>query len=143
MKYVLDACALIALFNGEEGADVVARLLEEAGRADTGLFMSIIQLLEVYYDRIYVVGAEAAKERAEAIVAGPVSIVDPITYPVMYEAGRLKTKYPISLADAIACATAGSLQATLVTSDHKELEQVEQGENLSFIWLPAKPHKKK
>jgi PIN domain nuclease of toxin-antitoxin system len=72
LKYVLDACALIALFNGEEGADVVIRLLEEAGRGDTGLSMSIIQLLEVYYDRIYVVGAEAAKKRAEAIVAGPV-----------------------------------------------------------------------
>jgi predicted nucleic acid-binding protein len=141
LKYILDACAFIALFNGEEGADVVAHLLEEAGKGDTGLSMSIIQLLEVYYDRIYLVGAEAAKERAEAIVAGPVSIIDPITYPVMYEAGRLKTTYSISLADAVACATAGSLQATLVTSDHKELKQVEQGENLSFLWLPPKPKK--
>jgi predicted nucleic acid-binding protein len=133
--YVLDACALIALFNGEQGADVVARLIEEAERSDIGLSMSIIQLLEVYYDRIYVIGAEAAKERVNAIIAGPVSIIDPITYPVMYEAGRLKTMYTISLADAIACAAAVSLRATLVTSDHKELTRVEQAENLSVLWI--------
>jgi predicted nucleic acid-binding protein len=59
----------------------------------------------------------------------------------MYEAGRLKTTYAISLADAIACATAGSLRATLVTSDHKELTQVEQDENLSVLWLPPRPKK--
>jgi predicted nucleic acid-binding protein len=106
---VLDACAFIALFNGEQGADVVARLIEEAERGDIRLSMSIIQLLEVYYDRIYVVGAEEAKKRADAIIAGPVSIIDPITYPVMYEAGRLKTTYSISLADSIAAATAKNL----------------------------------
>jgi predicted nucleic acid-binding protein len=141
VTYVLDACALIALFNGEPGADIVARLVEKAERGDIGLSMSIIQLLEVYYDRIYAVGVEAAKERVNAIISGPVSIIDPITYPVMYEAGRLKTTYIISLADAIACATAEFLQATLVTSDHKELTQVEQDENLSVLWLPPRPKK--
>jgi predicted nucleic acid-binding protein len=141
LAYLLDACALIALFNGEEGADMVARLLEEADRGDISLSMSIIQLLEVYYDRVYIVGTTAAKERVDAIIAGPISILDPITYPVMYEAGRLKTTYSISLADSIACATAMSFNAALVTSDHHELEPLEQHEKISFFWLPAKPKK--
>jgi predicted nucleic acid-binding protein len=34
-----------------------------------------------------------------------------------------------------ACATAISLGATLVTSDHKELTKVEQAENLSVLWI--------
>ena len=139
MNYLLDACALIALFNGEQGADMVARLLESTDRGAISLSMSIIQLLEVYYDRLYIVGAEAAKERVDAIIAGPISIIDPITYPVMYEAGRLKTTYSISLADSIACATAMSFNAALVTSDHSELEPLEQHENLSVLWLPPRP----
>jgi predicted nucleic acid-binding protein len=139
--YVLDACALLALINGEAGADTVKRLFEEAERGDCELYVSIIQLLEVYYDRVRMVGAEAARERAEWIIAGPVSVIDPITYPVMYEAGRLKTAYSISLADSIACAAAHALGATLVTSDHKEIKPVEQGENLSVLWLPPRPKK--
>jgi hypothetical protein len=29
----------------------------------------------------------------------------------------------------------------LVTSDHSELEPVEQHEQISFLWLPARPKK--
>jgi predicted nucleic acid-binding protein len=131
---MLDACAFIALFNGEQGADVVARLIEEAERGDIKLSMSIIQLLEVYYDRIYVVGEEEAKKRADAIIAGPVSIIDPITYPVMYEAGRLKTTYSISLADSIAAAAAKNLSVTLVTKD-SEFEPLEAQGEISVLWI--------
>jgi predicted nucleic acid-binding protein len=139
MIYVLDACALLALINGEPGGDIVSRLFEEAERGDCRLSVSIIQLLEVYYDQIYAFGIDEAKRITEWVIAGPISVIDPITYPVMYEAGRLKTSYSISLADSIACAAALALKATLVTSDHKEIEAVESGENLSVLWLPPRP----
>jgi hypothetical protein len=42
---------------------------------------------------------------------------------VFYEAARLKSNYKLSLAD------------------HPELEPVEQHEQASFLWLPAKPEK--
>ncbi|GHV93659.1 hypothetical protein AGMMS50268_41620 [Spirochaetia bacterium] len=116
-------------------------MFAEAARGDCSLSMSIVQLLEIYYDQIYLVGQAEAKELTEVIIAGPVSIIEHVSYPVMYDAGRLKTTYHCSLADSIACATAIALQAALVTADHNELEAVEKGENLSVLWLPARPKK--
>jgi predicted nucleic acid-binding protein len=141
MTYLLDACALLAMINGEPGADIVMRLFNEAERGDCTLSLSIVQLLEVYYDRIHVVGREAAKQRVEWIIAGPVSVIDSITVPVMYEAGRLKTSYHCSLADAIGIATAIELSAQFVTSDHHDFEAVEKAEGLSVLWLPPRPKK--
>ena len=95
--------------------------------------MSIVQLLEVYYDCVYVVGAEEAKKRVEAILAEPVNIIETISYPVLYEAGRFKTMYSMSLADSIAAATAKILSAVLVTKD-SELEAAAAGA-FSILWL--------
>ena len=47
--YVLDACALVALLKGEDGAEKVDRLFHQAARGEIELHMSIINLLEVYY----------------------------------------------------------------------------------------------
>jgi predicted nucleic acid-binding protein len=141
VTYVLDACAMLALINSEPGADIVKRLFEEAERGSSTLSMSIVQLLEVYYDQIYAFGIDEAKRITEWIIASPVSVIGTITVPVMYEAGRLKTAYSISLADSVACAAALALRAVLVTSDHKEIEAVESGENLSILWLPPRPKK--
>ena len=65
MDYVLDACAVIALLNDEGGADTVAALITQAGVGTDRLFMSGIQVLEVYYDRIYVkeIGRASCRER--------------------------------------------------------------------------------
>jgi PIN domain nuclease of toxin-antitoxin system len=56
---VLDACALIAFFNNEPGADVV----EEALATVANVEISSINLLEVAYDAVRQTGApEAAGE---------------------------------------------------------------------------------
>jgi predicted nucleic acid-binding protein len=133
VQYLLDACALLALFNGEEGSEAVTDLLKKARAGDITLSMSIVQLLEVYYDRVYVVGAEEAKKRVEAILAEPVHIIETISLPVLYEAGRFKTTYSMSLADSVAAATAKILSAVLVTKD-RELEAAANGE-FSIHWL--------
>ena len=134
MHYVLDACSLIAFFNDEPGAQKILNLLEQAKNGTIRLSMSIVQLLEVYYDRLYISGEHGAQARVVSILAEPISIVETITYPTMYEAGRFKTSYSMSLADAIACATAKSLGATLVTKD-EELKAPEQAGELTVLWL--------
>ena len=48
-KYVLDACALVAYFNDEIGADVVEGLFIKASRGQCILLMNKYNLLEVYY----------------------------------------------------------------------------------------------
>jgi predicted nucleic acid-binding protein len=140
-RYCLDACVLIVFLNDEEGSDIVDDLLDKAEKGEIALFMSKVQLLEVYYDRIYTAGIDAAKERVLSILAEPITIVDTITDTVLYEAGRFKTSYDMSLADAIGLATAKELSAVFVTSDHKELEPIEQHEQIPFLWLPPKPKK--
>ncbi|MDR2516300.1 MAG: PIN domain-containing protein [Spirochaetaceae bacterium] len=133
MRYLLDACAILALFNGEEGSEALIDLFKKARAGDITLSMSIVQLLEVYYDRVYVVGTEEAKKRVEAILAEPVHIIETISLPVLYEAGRFKTRYSMSLADSVAAATAKILSAALVTKD-SELEAAADGE-FSIHWL--------
>jgi len=124
MDCVLDACALIALFNEEEGADIVAELLMQA---DNGvepsvrghLFMSGIQVMEVYYDRIY---------------AAPITVLDNVSRDIIKDAGRFKTSYSMSLADAFAAATAKSLGIALVTKD-SEMKEAEEAGEISVLWL--------
>ena len=132
--YLLDACSLLAIFNGEPGAQKVLDLIGQAKTGIIDLSMSIVQLLEVYYDRLYISGEEEALIRVESILSEPINIIENISYQVMYEAGRFKTSYSISLADSIACATARSLAAILVTKDN-EFKAPEQAGEFSVMWL--------
>ena len=134
MLYLLDACALLAIFNGEPGAQKVLKLLEQAKTGTIRLSMSIVQLLEVYYDRLYISGEDKARAKIESILAEPINIIENISYQVLYEAGRFKTSYSMSLADAIACATAKNHAATLITKD-KEMKAAEEANEFSVLWL--------
>jgi len=68
MRYLLDACALLAVINGEAGADMVFDLRNRARAGTIRLSMSIVQLLEVYYDRLYVAGEHDARVIVESIL---------------------------------------------------------------------------
>ena len=102
--------------------------------------MSIINLLEVYYDRLRV-NDDKVDEFFEFIQVAPITVLNSISGFVYHEAARLKAFTAISLADAIGLATAKELSAQFVTSDHSELEPVEQHEPVSFLWLPTRPKK--
>jgi predicted nucleic acid-binding protein len=134
MNYLLDACALLAVFNDEHGGQTMLDMIEEAQAGQINLFMSIVQLLEVYYDRLSVSGEHEARIRVEAILAEPITIIDTISYSAMYEAGKFKTSFSISLADAIAAGIAKNLGAVLITKDG-EFEAPEKAGELSVLWL--------
>jgi predicted nucleic acid-binding protein len=140
-EYTLDACALIALINEEDGADIVDDLIDQAIARKIALNINIINLSEVYYGYIGDLGKDRADDYLERILSYPIKVINVITDEVFRAASRLKGVYRISLADSYVCATALSFNATLVTSDHHELEPVEQHEPISFLWLPAKPKK--
>jgi len=95
-------------------------------------------LLEVYYDRIYAYGEQKARTRIDSILAEPITIIETIPYSVMYDAGRFKTSYSMSLGDTILAATALNIGATIVSCDHKELESIEKKENIPFLWIRPK-----
>jgi predicted nucleic acid-binding protein len=134
MTYVFDACALIAFLNNEAGADTVAELLVQAESGIDRLCMSSIQVMEVYYDRIYVKGREYAETVLENIFNSKIIILTEISKDIIREAGRFKTSYSMSLADTFAAATTKMLGATLITKDN-EMKEAEEAGEFSVQWL--------
>ncbi len=116
-KFVLDAWAILALLQGEEpAATQVKQLLEEAQTGQTALFISIINLGEVYYRIGKIRGESEAHQTLSQITALNLSMVSATDERVM-AAATLKIKYAISYADAFAAATAAELDAIIVTGD--------------------------
>jgi predicted nucleic acid-binding protein len=137
LNYVLDACALIAYLAEEKGRgyEAVNELFIRMDENDISLYISVFNLVEVYYDFIK---KHRSVEQADEIMLQvdelPLTVIETVSRAVYRETARLKGFYRISLADAVACATAKSLTATLVTKDY-EIKAVEQGEYLSVLWI--------
>ncbi|MCL1997289.1 MAG: type II toxin-antitoxin system VapC family toxin [Turicibacter sp.] len=133
--YVMDACALLAFFNDEIGADLVDNILTQANGGTAKITMHNLNLLEVYYDTYRKYGEERAEREFETILQLPITINTEITKTLFKKAGRLKATYKISLADSIAVAQAAILGAKLLTSDHHELDVVEEKEPIEIVWI--------
>ena len=103
-RYILDACALLAVLRNEDGAGEVNAVFDAAYNGKATLTMNKVNLLEVYY----VIRRSLGKERADYIISEvkkrPVSIIQELKDDVFSEAGRLKSEYGISLADSIVLA---------------------------------------
>ncbi len=133
--YVLDACALIAFLNDEDGAAQVESVIRAAEAGQSLVYVNKTNLLEVYYDVYRAEGKERAGQVLQALRELPISIVEGLEDRVFAEAGRMKATYRISLADAIALAEARTRKAELVTSDHHEFDVIEKKEDISFHWI--------
>jgi len=138
VDYLLDACAFLALFNEEPGADIVAELLAKEETGGDRLFITSVQILEVFYDRIRMKGREYANNFLEKLYASKIIILPEIPREVIYNAGIYKTTYSMSIADTILAATALHIGATIVSCDHKELEPIEKNEHIPFLWIRPK-----
>jgi len=136
--YLLDACALLALLDNEEGADVVYELLDNAKSEEIILSINAANLIEVYYDRIRKVGSEDADNTIQNIIETfPISIIEELNPAIVREAAYCKATGKMSFADSILVATARYTGATVVTCDHVELEPVERQGHISFLWIRA------
>ena len=134
--YILDACAIVALFNDEIGADVVDNLLVDATtNGICSLTINKYNLLEVYYGYLREDGEVFAEQQLANIKASCIRISDILTDDLFRHAAKLKTNYKISLADSIAVAQAVVDNAIIVTSDHHELDVVDQDGNVKFLWI--------
>lgn len=120
--YVFDACAIIALLDAEPGAEVVETLLVGEGHR---CVIHILNVCEVYY-HIY---RRADKERADKLkdVLGSYGFeFEESLVPALWqEASQLKAEWRrVSLVDCFALALTIREKATLVTSDHHELDPI-------------------
>jgi uncharacterized protein len=118
-KHCLDSWAILAFLRQENPAGQrVRELLQTAAaeQTDDALFLSIINLGEVYY----IVGRAKDLQEAEETIAEirrlPLTVV-PVDDQQVMAAAKLKARFTISYADAFALATAVRLDALLVTGD--------------------------
>jgi uncharacterized protein with PIN domain len=131
--YVFDACAVIALLDDEAGAEVVEELL--AGE-NHRCVIHILNVCEVYY-HIY---RRADKDRAaklETILESyGFQLNNSLLSSLWQSASQLKAEWRrVSLADCFALALALGEKATLVTSDHHELDPVAQAGLCPFRFI--------
>jgi len=135
-NYLLDACALLAFFDGEEGAIVVRGLLDQARNNEITLTMNAANLIEVYYDRIRVIGTEQADKIIQDIYdTFPISIIETLSPAIVREAALFKAAGKMSFADTILVATAVCHGAAIVTCDHIELEPIDKQGIVPFLWI--------
>ncbi len=134
-KFVLDACAIIALLRGETGYAIVQQKLEDAAEQKLEIFLHRATILEIYYDSVRIVGQKKADTILSIINAYPVNQIDDLSDIFIKDASYFKTHYKISFADCFVLATAKTNNSTVVTSDHHEFDAIEKNGDLSFEWI--------
>lgn len=116
-NYVLDAWSLLALLQGEKPAATrIRELLQAAQERRAQLFVSIINLGEVFYRVGRLKGRQEAEETLSMIQRLPLRILSASDETVM-AAARLKMDYTMSYADAFAVVAGQQWEAIVVTGD--------------------------
>jgi predicted nucleic acid-binding protein len=114
---VLDSWAILEWISGRQPAtDAVANLLAESEAGTTRLFMSAINVGEVYYFLRKNHSEKLAESWRESSRTLPVTIEVPSADEI-WDAALLKGRYPIAYADGFAAALAHKYRCPLVTGD--------------------------
>ncbi len=114
--YVLDSYALMAHFEDEAGGEQVRKILRAAQAGKTKLFLSVINLGELYYNTLRERGREQAEEAWFVTKQLPITIVDADTDATL-DAARLKGAHSVAYADCFAAALGARKKAKVVTGD--------------------------
>jgi ribonuclease VapC len=113
---VLDSWAIMEWINKSHAGETVAALLSDAEAGKVRLWMSAINVGEVYYFLRKHVGAALAESWREISPAAPLTIDVP-TLEDIWRAAQIKGDYPVSYADAFAAALARKHNCPLLTGD--------------------------
>ncbi len=130
-KYVLDACALIAYFNHENGSDIVEQILLEENER----YVSIINVFEVCYDLERNSKESIGLGVYEDIQKLPITVIDTIDSKQIEHAIYFKNNFKISVADSFALGLAKKLSGILITADHHEFDPIDESRLLDFLWI--------
>jgi len=114
--YLFDSHALLAFFQKEKGADVVATILQKAMKRGLDLYICVINLGEI----IYVTKRNFGDNKKLEVLARVHQLgfkVLPVPESIVFKAAEIKAEYPISYADCFLLACALEQSATVVTGD--------------------------
>jgi PIN domain nuclease of toxin-antitoxin system len=130
-RFVLDACAVLALIKEEQGVEVVKKTIE----SNAVILLHSVTFLEIYYNIIKELGLDCATLYFEQMLQTKIEIIYQITESTIKNAGYYKSQYKISLGDSFVLATAKEHNATIMSSDHHEFDIIEKSENINFLWI--------
>jgi len=133
--YILDACSLIALLSQETGYKNVEKIIEKSNNKEAKIIMHTVNLLEVYYHIYNLYDEVSAINFLNEMKDSPIQLRAEVNNEIIINAGKLKKKYKLSLADAIGLAETIISKGSFVTADHHELDVIEKNENINFTWV--------
>ncbi len=129
-SYVVDTSALLTLWNDEEGADAVERLL----RSNSLVYVSFMSCMEGRYRIWKSAGRAESEEFSKYLDLLPLKRVD-VTEAIFEKAIEIKATNSLSVCDSWIIATAIINDSVLVHKD-PEFEQVK-----NIVKLKALPYK--
>lgn len=121
-RYVFDACAILAFFRDEPGADTVRELMWDS----TG-YVHAVNLCEIYYVLLREMTEARALGLLDEIASTGIYLHDWIDTAFWQQVGRYKAVLPMSLADCFCLTLAKQVGAEIITSDHEFDVVVQQG----------------
>ena len=133
---VLDTSAVLALWNNEDGAAAVEKVLRESSQRKP-VYLSFMTFMECRYRLWKDHGKSAADELSRSLSQLPVTRVD-VDDALLMTAAELKARFRISVADSWIIATAITCNATLV---HKDPEFEAVADRVALKALPYKRSK--
>jgi uncharacterized protein len=134
--FVLDTSAMLALWNDEDGAATVEKILREK-QDHRKIYISFMTFMECRYRVWKAMGRDAADEILRALSILPIIRID-VDDALLLVASELKAQYPISVADSWILATAIARNAILV---HKDPEFEALSDRITMKRLPYKKTK--
>jgi predicted nucleic acid-binding protein len=131
---VLDAHALMVLFNDEPGAEEIEKILIKAESGSPQLLMSVVNWGEIYYSILRGASQEMADAKAHEIAGMQIELVpvDADDLELVRQAAAFKATRKMSYADCFAAALAKIKNAGLVTGD-REFKQLAR--DVKIHWL--------
>ncbi len=115
-RVVLDASALMVLYDGRPGASKVEELLAYAMEGKTELFMSVVNWGEVYYT-VWRNRSEFAAQKVSAEIAQlPIEIVN-ADRELTKIAAEFRARHKLPYADCFGAALAALRKAAIATAD--------------------------
>ena len=114
--YLFDSHALLAFFQNEQGAEIVAEILQRAVKKGLDRLICVINLGEI----IYVTKRHFGDSKKLEVLARVHQLglkVLPVPENLVFKAAEIKAQYPISYADCFALACAMEHSARVVTGD--------------------------
>jgi len=131
LSVVFDTEPLLVFYKGEEGETAVEKLLNRVVDGSLKAYINIVNLTELYYI-LHRYSPEAAEEKTGNLRAFGVKVVPILDDALWRLAATIKSRHPMSLADAYAAATAQATGSKLVVGRDAEFN----GLDLEMIEIP-------